>query len=135
MRILVSGAGMAGLSAGITLGGTGHDVTIVERANHLRVNGSPIDIRGDAIKIADKMGVLDGIRARRVDMSERVQFVDSRGELLAELPDSEFNDSPDDTEIPREDLAHVLRTALDPATSLRFGESIADLSDDCARAE
>ena len=116
MRILVSGAGMAGLSAGITLGSTGHDVTIVERANHLRVNGSPIDIRGDAIKIADKMGVLDDIRARRVDMSERVQFVDRGGELLAEMPDSEFNDSADDTEIPREDLAHVLRTALGPAT-------------------
>ena len=130
MRILVSGAGMAGLSTGITLGNTGHDVTIVERANHLRVNGSPIDIRGDAIKVADKMGVLDDIRARRVDMSERVQFVDSDGELLAEMPDSEFNDSADDTEIPREDLAHVLRTALGPATSLRFGESITELHDD-----
>ena len=94
MRILVSGAGMAGLSTGITLGAAGHDVSIVERAKHLRVNGSPIDIRGDAIKVADKMGVLDPIRARRVDMTERVQFVDSRGELLADLPDSEFNDSP-----------------------------------------
>src|ERR1700685_1554200 len=92
MRILVSGAGMAGLSAGITLGSTGHDVTIVERANHLRVNGSPIDIRGDAIKIADKMGVLDDIRARRVDMSERVQFVDSGGGFLAERPRSELKD-------------------------------------------
>jgi 2-polyprenyl-6-methoxyphenol hydroxylase-like FAD-dependent oxidoreductase len=130
MRILVSGAGMAGLSAGITLSAVGHDVTIVERANHLRVNGSPIDIRGDAIGVADKMGVLDGIRARRVDMSERVRFVDSRGEVVAELPDNEVNDSPDDTEIPREDLAHVLRAALDPGTPLRFGESIAELSDD-----
>src|ERR1700733_16096571 len=130
MRILVSGAGMAGLSAGITLGGIGHDVTIVERANHLRVNGSPIDIRGDAIKIADKMGVLDDIRACRVDMSERVQFVDRGGALLAEMPDAEFNDSADDTEIPREDLAHVLRTALSPATSMRFGESITELHDD-----
>ncbi len=114
MHILVSGAGMAGLSAGITLGATGHDVTIVERADHLRVNGSPIDIRGESLEVAQKMGVLDEIRARRVDMSERIQFVDSDGELLAELPDTEFNDRPDDTEIPREDLAHVLRTALDP---------------------
>jgi 2-polyprenyl-6-methoxyphenol hydroxylase-like FAD-dependent oxidoreductase len=130
MRILVSGAGMAGLSTGITLGTAGHDVTIIERATHLRVNGSPIDIRGDAIKVADKMGVLDGIRARRVDMSERVQFIGSRGELLAELPDSEFNDSPDDTEIPREDLANVLRAALEPTTSLRFAESVDELRDD-----
>ena len=76
------------------------------------------------------MGVLDAIRARRVDMSERIQFVDRDGELLAEMPDSEFNDRPDDTEIPREDLADVLRAALNPATVLRFGESIADLHHD-----
>jgi 2-polyprenyl-6-methoxyphenol hydroxylase-like FAD-dependent oxidoreductase len=130
MRILVSGAGMAGLSTGITLSAAGHDVTLIERANHLRVNGSPIDIRGHALEIAGKMRVLDGIRARRVDMSERIEFVDSRGELLAEMPDTEFNDSPDDTEIPREDLALVLRDALDPATPLRFGESIVELHDD-----
>src|ERR1700761_6151618 len=41
MRILVSGAGIAGLSAAIDLGAGGHDVTIVERTNHPRVNGSP----------------------------------------------------------------------------------------------
>ena len=69
MRILVSGAGMAGLAAGINLGALGHDVTIVERAGHLRVNGSPVDIRGDAIAIAGKMGVLDQIRAREVTMT------------------------------------------------------------------
>ncbi|BDB43232.1 FAD-dependent monooxygenase [Mycobacterium kiyosense] len=81
--------------------------------------------------MASEMGVLDGIRARRVDMSERVQFVDRNGDLLAELPDTEFNDCPDDTEIPREDLAHVLlRTALSPTTELRFGESITALHDD-----
>lgn len=130
MGILVSGAGMAGLSAGITLGAHGHDVTIVERANHLRVNGSPIDIRGDSIDVAAKMGVLDAIRARRVDMSERIQFVDRNGELLAEMPDSEFNDRADDVEIPREDLAHVLRSALGPETRLHFNTSIAELQDD-----
>ncbi|QLL09436.1 FAD-dependent monooxygenase [Mycobacterium vicinigordonae] len=128
MRVLVCGAGMAGLSCGITL--ADHHVTIVERANHLRVNGSPIDIRGDSIQVAAKMGVLDEIRARRVDMSERLQFVDCDGSLLAELPDSEFNDCPDDTEIPREDLADVLRSALDSSTELRFGESITALHDD-----
>ncbi|RYZ25667.1 MAG: FAD-binding protein, partial [Propionibacteriaceae bacterium] len=52
MRILVSGAGIAGLSAAISLGATGHDVTLVERAHHLRAGGSPIDIRGDALDVA-----------------------------------------------------------------------------------
>jgi 2-polyprenyl-6-methoxyphenol hydroxylase-like FAD-dependent oxidoreductase len=130
MRILVSGGGMAGLSAGINLGAAGHDVTIVERANHLRVNGSPIDIRGDSLAIADEMGVLGEIRARQVDMSQRTCFVDENGDLVAALPLDDINDSPDDVEIPREDLAHVLRNALDPSVTLTFDESIAELSDD-----
>ncbi|MGK5680116.1 FAD-dependent monooxygenase [Actinoplanes sp. URMC 104] len=130
MRILVSGAGMAGLSAGINLGALGHHVTIVERAGHLRVNGSPIDIRGDAIDVAGRMRILDQIRQRRVTMTARTRFVDAAGTVLAELPGDEVGDSEDDIEIPREDLAHILHAALDPATLLIFGESIQELHDD-----
>ena len=130
MKILVSGAGMAGLSAGINLGNAGHDVTIVERAQHLRVNGSPIDIRGHALVVAQRMGILDEIRARQVDMTARTCFVDSAGDRVAELPLATINDSPDDTEIPREELAHVLRSALGPSVALTFGESITELHDD-----
>ena len=98
-RILISGAGVAGLSAGIDLAAAGQDVTIVERATHLRVNGSPIDIRGESIGIAAKMGILDQIRAHRVDMTESARFVGSHGEVLAELPDNEIGPMDDDTEI------------------------------------
>lgn len=130
MRILVSGAGIAGLSAAIDLGADGHDVTVVERANHLRVNGSPIDIRGAAIDVADKMGVLGQIRDRRIDMTDRVQFVDSSGAVVAALPPEQINDSADDIEIPREDLTTILRNHLGPSVELRFDESIVELNDD-----
>nr|WP_301149449.1 FAD-dependent monooxygenase [Mycobacterium simiae] len=130
MRILVSGAGIAGLSAAIDLGADGHDVTIVERANHLRVNGSPIDIRGDvAIGIAEKMGVLAEILDRRVDMTERVQFVDRTGAVVAEPPLEEINDSADDIEIPREDLTRILYEHLGSSAQLRFEQSVAALDD------
>ncbi|GBE66366.1 oxidoreductase [Mycobacterium sp. MFM001] len=130
MRILISGAGIAGLSTAINLGAAGHDVTLVERANHLRVNGSPIDIRGDAVDIADKMGVLGQIRELRIDMSERVQFVDRNGTVVAEPPWDQINDSADDLEIPREDLTTILYNHLTPSTELRFGESVAELGGD-----
>jgi 2-polyprenyl-6-methoxyphenol hydroxylase-like FAD-dependent oxidoreductase len=132
MRILISGAGVAGLSTAIDLGADGHDITIVERAHHLRVNGSPIDIRGDAIAVADKMGVLGDIRDRRIDMSERVQFVDENGAVAAEPPFDQINDCPDDVEIPREDLTDILYHHLGPSAELRFGESVAELDDDGA---
>lgn len=131
MRILVSGAGIAGLSTAINLGADGHDVTIVERANHLRVNGSPIDIRGqEALGVADKMGVLAEILDRRVDMTERVQFVDRSGAVVAEPPLEQINDSADDIEIPREDLTNILHDHLGPSATLRFEESIAELESD-----
>lgn len=129
MRILVSGAGVAGLSAAINLVADGHDVTLVERADHLRVNGSPIDIRGDSISVADKMGLLGQIRERQIDMTERVQFVDRDGAVAAELPE-DIGDSPDDIEIPREDLTNILHNQLGPSVELRFGESIAELDAD-----
>lgn len=130
MRILVSGAGMAGLSAAISLGATGHDVTLVEHAERLRTGGSPIDIRGDALEVAHRMGVLEQIREHRVTMTERSQFVDSQGTVLAELPADEVSDSVDDIEIPRLELARVLQHALPPCTRLWFGESIEALHDD-----
>jgi 2-polyprenyl-6-methoxyphenol hydroxylase-like FAD-dependent oxidoreductase len=131
MRILVSGGGIAGLGAAIDLGADGHDVTIVERADHLRVNGSPIDIRGAlAMDVADKMGVLTDINDRLVDMTARVQFVDHTGRVVAEPPLDLINDSPDDIEIPREDLTTILYRHLGPSVDLRFSESIAELRDD-----
>ncbi|WP_157118305.1 FAD-dependent monooxygenase [Mycobacterium sherrisii] len=130
MRILVSGAGIAGLSAAIDLGADGHDVTIVERANHLRVNGSPIDIRGEvAIGVAERMGVLAEIVDHRVDMTERVQFVDWTGTVVAEPPLQQINDSVDDIEIPREDLTRILHEHLGSSTRLRFEQSVAALDD------
>ena len=130
MRILISGAGMAGLAAAITLGSTGHDVTIVERARRLRTAGSPIDIRGDAIDIARQMGVLDQIAERRVSMTDTAQFVDATGAVLAELPGDEVSDSGDDIEIPREDLAGILHDALPAPVSLVFDESISSIDND-----
>ena len=131
MRILVSGAGIAGLSAAIDLGAGGHDVTIVERTNHPRVNGSPIDIRGDvAIGVTEKMGMLAEILDRRVDMTERVQFGDENGTVVAEPPFEAINDSADDIEIPREDLTNILHNHLGPSVDLQFEQSIAELAAD-----
>jgi 2-polyprenyl-6-methoxyphenol hydroxylase-like FAD-dependent oxidoreductase len=130
MRILITGAGVAGLSAAINLGATGHDVTIVERAHHLRTNGSPIDIRGDAIGVAAQMGILDPIRAHLVDMTARAQFVNGLGEVIADVPDDEVSDCADDLEIPREDLTEILRAALASPAPLIFGDSVAHLDDD-----
>jgi 2-polyprenyl-6-methoxyphenol hydroxylase-like FAD-dependent oxidoreductase len=130
MKVLVSGAGVAGLSAAVNLGVRGHDVTVIERSSHFRVNGSPIDVRGDAIGIADKMGLLGGIRDRRLRMSELGVFVDADGSVLAPLPLRETSDSDEDIEIAREDLANLLVEALPATATVRFRDSVVELTDD-----
>lgn len=130
MKILVSGAGAAGLCAGINLARAGHTVEIVERANHLRVNGSPIDVRGEALETARSMGILDAVLEHRITMTEQTMFVDSSGVAVAPLVTQEINDTPDDIELPREDLMTILRHALPEQVDLRFEESIATLADD-----
>jgi 2-polyprenyl-6-methoxyphenol hydroxylase-like FAD-dependent oxidoreductase len=130
VKILVSGAGIAGLACALDLGTRGHDVTVVEYARHLRIKGTPIDVRGDAIEIVDRMGLLARIREQRVRMSELNQFVDADGEPVASIPMAEVSDSEDDIEIVREDLVHILADALPDTATIRFGDSIEALTDD-----
>ncbi|MFI6170336.1 FAD-dependent monooxygenase [Nocardia sp. NPDC051052] len=130
MRILVSGAGVAGLSAGIDLARAGHTVEIVERAGHLRTNGSPIDVRGDAIGVIEDMGLLDKVVEHAITMTEGAKFVDQDGNVVAALPIAEVNESDGDIEIPREDLMRVLREALPAQAQLRFEDSVRTLFDD-----
>ncbi|MGX1621789.1 FAD-dependent monooxygenase [Streptomyces sp. NPDC055506] len=129
MKILVSGAGIAGLACALELGTRGHDVTVVEYARQLRLTGTPIDIRGDAIEAVDRMGLLAKIQKQRVRMSERTQFVDSAGEPVARIPMAEISDSDDDIELLREDLVRILAGALPDTASIRFGDSIETLTD------
>jgi 2-polyprenyl-6-methoxyphenol hydroxylase-like FAD-dependent oxidoreductase len=130
VKILVSGAGVAGLACALELGARGHDVTVVEYAGHLRLKGTPIDIRGDAIEAADRMGLLAKIREHRIRMSELMQFVDSDGEPVARIPMAEVSDSDDDIEIVREDLVRILADALPDTATIRFSDSIESLADD-----
>lgn len=130
MKILVSGAGIAGLACARELGTRGHDVTVVECARHLRLTGTPIDIRGDAIEAVDRMGLLAKIQKQRVRMSELTQFVDSRGEPVARIPMAEISDSDDDIELLREDLVRILADALPDTAAIRFGDSVETLTDD-----
>src|SRR5690606_41912829 len=103
MKILVSGAGVAGLASAINLGTRGHDVTVVEYGRDLRFSGSPIDIRGDALGIAARMGLLTTIRPQRIGTTELAQFVAADGRPVAAAPTEEASGSPAGVEIARAD--------------------------------
>lgn len=132
---LVVGASMAGLSTAAQLTDIGYKVTVVERAPHLRLVGSPIDVRGEALTVADKMGILDTIRQHKVASDERpvfTTFVDFKGQAVAELPVEMANDSVDDIEISREALINVLHSRIGTATDFVYGDWPVSVTEDGA---
>lgn len=127
-RILISGASVAGLAAAYWLGRHGHRVTVVERHPGLR----PIDVRGPALTVLDRMGLLSSAEAKKTRI-RGVSYVDSDGNELS--CDTEATatggviDNPD-IELLRDDLVELLYGASEPVTDYLFDDNIAALADD-----
>ncbi|MDI5938273.1 NAD(P)-binding protein, partial [Micromonospora sp. DH15] len=65
--VLISGAGIAGPTLAYWLARHGFRPTVVERAQGLRSSGSPVDVRGPAVPIAEAMGIMPRLRAAATD--------------------------------------------------------------------
>ncbi|WP_155053635.1 FAD-dependent oxidoreductase, partial [Streptomyces blattellae] len=53
-KILVVGAGFAGLSAAYWLGRHGHEVVVIERSPTLRASGAQIDLRAQGVDVVKR---------------------------------------------------------------------------------
>lgn len=136
MDVLISGASIAGLSAAHWFARTGHRVTVVERADGLRRGGAPIDVRGDALAVAARMGILQQIRDQRVSNLRPAPILDGAGRQVATLDLTWFaNETDDDIEITRDRLADILRASVDAAARFEFNTTIDTLVDGDDRAE
>jgi 2-polyprenyl-6-methoxyphenol hydroxylase-like FAD-dependent oxidoreductase len=83
-KALVSGAGIAGATAAYWLAKAGFDVTVVEQARGVRSSGSPVDVRGPAADVAERMGVTAQIRESSTQVRDMV-FVNARGRVMSRV--------------------------------------------------
>ena len=81
MKVLISGAGPAGLTVAYWLRRDGYSATIVERAPTLLVGGYKIDVHGAALQVLRQMGVHDAVAAAHTDMQGAV-LVDKEGNVV-----------------------------------------------------
>ncbi|MEV0720679.1 FAD-dependent monooxygenase, partial [Asanoa sp. NPDC050611] len=129
-KILVSGAGIAGTALAWWLAEHGAHVTVVERAEAPRDGGYKVDIRGAALTVVDRMGLLDQARACRTGVRAG-SVVDATGRRVASMDADTFGGRVhDDAELLRGDLARILRDATGDRVSFRFGTEIESLDAD-----
>lgn len=78
MKILISGAGIAGPCLAYWLRQCGFEPTIVERAPRVRTGGYIIDFWGAGFDVADRMGLVPELLQNGYRVKE-VRQVDRRG--------------------------------------------------------
>lgn len=128
-RILVAGAGMAGLTAALAFARHGFSVRLFERSTRLEEVGAGLQLSPNATRILDRLGVLDRLLPSAVRPQEiAIRRADTMG-LLATVPLGAFAErrwrAPYLT-IHRADLqaALVAAVAAEPRLSLQLGRPV-----------
>src|SRR5947209_20208504 len=108
-EVLISGAGIAGCTLAYWLTRNGHAVTVVERSGALRSSGSPVDVRGPAVDVAERMNIATRLRDASIRL-KGMSLLDSNGRRVARVDIAALRSSivPNDMEIARGELARVL---------------------------
>jgi 2-polyprenyl-6-methoxyphenol hydroxylase-like FAD-dependent oxidoreductase len=133
-RILISGASIAGPTLAFWLARYGFRPTVIERAPRLREGGNGVDVRGQAIEVAERMGILPQIRAAAADVIG-MTFVDAADRSVAriDLQAIQRKHASGEVEIMRGDLARILYEVTKRDVEYVFGDSIRTLEQDDAR--
>ncbi len=80
-KAIISGGGVAGLSAAISLARAGWQVDVCERAPAIREIGAGIFIKGNGLRVLESYGLLDRIRRDCIILRE-AQVLDKDGNLI-----------------------------------------------------
>jgi 2-polyprenyl-6-methoxyphenol hydroxylase-like FAD-dependent oxidoreductase len=131
-KVLISGASIGGPALAYWLNRYGFEVTMVERAPFLRPGGQAVDVRGPALDVVDRMGILAELRGMNTGM-RGMSMVDTTGREVFRSTEHTYTGgeiaSPD-VEIMRDDLCRLLYETAGDDVRYLFDDSIAALVQD-----
>ncbi|MGW1818901.1 FAD-dependent monooxygenase [Streptomyces sp. NPDC002125] len=129
--VLISGGGIAGPALAYWLHRHGFEVTVVERGPGVRPGGQAVDVRGVALDVVERMGLL--AEARRVRTRMRgMSVLDPEGketERSTEMALSSGRLDSDDIELLREDLVRMVFECTRGDVEYLFGDTITALDE------
>ncbi|MPY64536.1 FAD-dependent monooxygenase [Streptomyces spongiae] len=130
--VLISGGGIAGPVLAYWLHRHGFRTTVVERAPGPRPGGQAVDIRGTALDVVERMGLLE--QARRVRTRMRgMSILAPDGQEIHRSTEATFSSGrldSDDIELLREDLVRMAYEHTRADVEYVFGDSITALDEE-----
>ena len=132
-RVLISGAGIAGLAAAACLRQIGWVPMLVEQAPAPRGGGFLVNFADPGYGAAERMGILPALRERHVDLTDLV-YVDHTGRTRYTLPLATVQAMLGERHVTllRGDIEAVLLAAVRDSTEIRFGTRIEQVVQDGA---
>jgi 2-polyprenyl-6-methoxyphenol hydroxylase-like FAD-dependent oxidoreductase len=120
LKVLINGAGIAGSTLAYWLARTrlNASITVLERSPSPRPTGQSIEIRGPAVSIVEKMGLLPSVLAYNTT-EEGTRFVNASNKIIAEFGkgDKSFTS---EYEILRADLCGLFLDATRPMRDVEY---------------
>src|ERR1041385_518502 len=129
LKIMIVGAGIAGLTAAYWLNRDGHDVTIIEKWPQLRDVGYMIDFFGDGYNVAEKMDLIGALKKIHYPISH-LAFLDGSGKHKYSIPYSAFRAIFDNRHFNfmRGELERVLYERIADSVDIQFGKTLKSLN-------
>jgi 2-polyprenyl-6-methoxyphenol hydroxylase-like FAD-dependent oxidoreductase len=130
-RVIICGAGIAGLTLAWWLDRTGWEVLLVEKAPGLRDEGYMIDFLGSGYDVAERMGLLVALEAVQYDFPEIIN-VNRNGERVSTIDYEQFRRLADGRlmALMRGDLERALSEALSDDVEVRYDLTVDAVTQD-----
>lgn len=131
--VLISGASIAGPTLAYWLKRYGFTPTVVERSSALRRGGFPIDVRNEAVEIAERMGIWSDLQ-QKITTLEKLSFMDAHNRRISGINVLALRNMLDLdrtwAEIMRGDLADTLYEATRHEVEYLFSDSVQEIAQD-----
>src|SRR5690606_6794304 len=128
-HILISGAGIAGLTAANFLAKQGHNVTVIDRSPSFSKAGFLISLKSFGVKIIDELGLTQNLQAES-SPSETVHFVETNEEIIQSIEYDKMHENIERSVlVSRGGLHHVLYEAVKNDVNVLLDTTIAQLEE------
>ena len=127
-KVLISGAGIAGLTAAIRLANAGFEPVIVEKAPSARAGGYLVALSHQAYIFAEEMNLIPDLKPYDLSIHSS-SYHDQTGRSLLDLDYSEMLKGLNIIQIMRDDLALVLYEKANKLADIRFDDQITAINE------